>query len=88
MTVGENDSSPPGPTAFSVGDTAGADELAGELADGVADDVELVAGASFSVVGLQAVSAPMAARAAVPVAIVMRRVQRSMVRPVCVVSDW
>ena len=77
--VGENELPPPGPTAFAVGVTAGADEL-----DGAAGDVELVAGASFSLVGLQAVNAPIAARAAVPEAIAMRRFQRSIVRPVCV----
>lgn len=46
-----------GPIAFSVGVTAGALEL-----DGVV--VELVAGASFSVVGLHPARAPTASRAA------------------------
>jgi hypothetical protein len=56
LTVGENELLPPGPTAFSVGDTAGAD---------VDDGVVLVAGASFSF-GLQAVSAPIPMIAAPP----------------------
>ncbi|WP_353612233.1 hypothetical protein [Mycobacterium sp. M26] len=55
FTVGENELLPPGPTAFSVGDTDGAD----------VDVVVLVAGASFSL-GLQAVSAPIPTIAAPP----------------------
>ena len=51
--LGEKELAPP--TAFSVGETAGGDD------DGV---VALVAGASFSVVGLQPVMAPTAIRAA------------------------
>jgi hypothetical protein len=54
---GENEFPPVVPIAFSVGVTAGALEL-----DGVV--VELVAGASFSVVGLHPARAPTASRAA------------------------
>lgn len=56
LTVGENELPPPGATAFSVGDTDGAD---------VDDGVVLVDGASFSF-GLQAVNAPIPMIAAPP----------------------
>jgi hypothetical protein len=57
LMLGEKELPPP--TAFSVGETAGEDD--GGVDGGV---VELVAGASFSVVGLQLVMAPTATRAA------------------------
>jgi hypothetical protein len=61
LMLGEKELSPP--MAFSVGETAGADD--GEDDGGVDGGVvELVAGASFSVVGLQPVMAPTATRAA------------------------
>jgi hypothetical protein len=61
LMLGEKELSPP--TAFSVGETAGEDD--GEDDGGVDGGVvELVAGASFSVVGLQPEMAPTATRAA------------------------
>jgi hypothetical protein len=59
LTLGEKEFPPVGLTAFSVGLTAGALEPDGAV-------VELVAGASFSVVGLHAARAPMVTRAALP----------------------
>jgi hypothetical protein len=65
LMLGEKEFSPP--TAFSVGETAGGDDGVDEggVEGGVeGGDVALVAGASFSVVGLQPVMAPTAIRAA------------------------
>ncbi len=71
-TLGEKEFPPPGVRAFSVGD--GATELdVGAGADVVAVVVE---GASFSVVGLHAVSVPMATSAVPPATIAIRRVRR------------
>lgn len=70
LMVGENELSPPGPTAFSVGE--GVAEL-GAGAEVVADVVD---GASFSVDGLHAVSVPMATSAVPPATIAIRRVRR------------
>ena len=68
--VGENEFPPPGTIAFSVAD--GVAEL--ELGADVVDDV--VEGASFSVVGLQAVSVPMATSAVPPATSAIRRLRR------------
>jgi hypothetical protein len=65
LMLGEKEFSPP--TAFSVGETAGGDDGADEGGvEGGVDGgvVALVAGASFSVVGLQPVMTPTAIRAA------------------------
>jgi hypothetical protein len=65
FTLGEKEFPPPDPIAFSVGVTAGGLEL-----DGVT--FELVAGASFSVVGLHPARAPTASRAAPPPRMILR----------------
>lgn len=64
FTVGEKELPSPGPTAFSVGETVGAEDpvvgaVVGVLVFGV------LVGASFSVVGLHPVSVPMVSSAAV-----------------------
>lgn len=65
FTLGENELPSPGPTAFSVGDTAGAEEpvvaVVGAEVGVLVFDV--LVGASFSAVGLHPVSVPMVSSA-------------------------
>jgi hypothetical protein len=68
--VGEKELPPPGPTNFSVG------EGTTELDAGAEVVAEVVGGASFSVVGLHAVSVPAATNAVPPAMIAIRRVRR------------
>ena len=72
MMLGEKELPPP--IAFSLGVTAGELVLAG---------VELVVGASFSVVGLHPARAPMVTSAAPPPRTILRVKPELMVGPVC-----
>ena len=61
FTLGEKELPSPGPIAFSVGETAGADDPVVAVVGVLVFDV--LVGASFSVVGLHPVSVPMVSSA-------------------------
>ncbi len=60
FTLGEKELPSPGPIAFSVGETAGAEDPVVAV---VGAEVDVLVGASFSVVGLHPVSVPMVSSA-------------------------
>lgn len=68
MIVGENEFSPPGPTAFSVGDTGAALDADGAVVAGA-----VVVGSSLVLVEQPAVSVPITTRDAPPATSAKRR---------------